>query len=101
MRKRAAAALGHWLLIGSAGLAGTLAFVAARASRSGCVESSLADLIAVAGLAGFGLSLATLLLVGAVSRYRTAIPVLATLSALGLSIYALVSFLAHDSGTCF
>jgi hypothetical protein len=101
MKSRAAAALRLWLLIGSASLAGTVAFTAVRASRSGCVGSGTADLIAVAGLAGFGLAVATLLLVGAVSRYRSAAPALAAFSALALSIYAMVSLLTRDTPTCF
>jgi hypothetical protein len=101
MRRPSAAALGHWLLVGSAGLAGALAFAAVRASRAGCADSGLADLIAVVGLAGFGLAVATLLLVGTVSRYRSAVPAVAALFALGLSAYALISFLARDSSACF
>lgn len=91
----------HWLLVGSAGLAGTLAFTAARASQTGCAGSGLSNLIAVAGIGGFGLAVATLLLVGAVPRYRSLGPALVALSALGLSTYAMIAFLAHDNGTCF
>jgi hypothetical protein len=96
-----AAALAHWILVGLAGLAGTLAFTAARASRSGCAGADLTDLIAVAGVAGFGFAVATLLLVAAVPRYRAVGPTLVAISALLLSTYAMITFLAHDNGTCF
>ena len=96
-----AAALAHWILVGFAGLAGTLAFTAARASRIGCAGGGMTDLIAVAGIGGFGLAVATLLLVGAVPRYRGVAPVLVALSALALSSYAMILFLSHDNSTCF
>ena len=67
-----AAALAHWIL---AGLAGTLAFTAARATRNGCAGAGLTDVVAVTRIAGFGLALATLLLVSAVPRYRGVAPV--------------------------
>jgi hypothetical protein len=101
VKASSAAALVHWILVGSAGLAGTLAFTAVQASRAGCVSSATGDLIAVAGIAGFGLALATLLLVGAVPRYRSATPALAAISALALSVYAMVALLARDGATCF
>jgi hypothetical protein len=93
MKTRSAVALPLWVLVASAGVAGTLAFVAVTASRAGCVESRTADLIAVAGIAGFGLGLATLLLVAAVPRYRSAVPAFTALSALALSVYAMVASL--------
>jgi hypothetical protein len=94
MKARAAAALPLWLLVGSSGLAGTLAFAAVRASRAGCVDAGIADVIAVAGIAGFGLAVATLLLVGSVPRYRSAAAALAAVSTLALSVYAMVAFLS-------
>jgi hypothetical protein len=99
MKMRSAVALPLWILVGSAGLAGTLAFTVVRASRSGCLGAREADLIAVAGVAGFGLGLATLLLVAAVPRYRSAAPALAALSALGVSAYAMVALLT-SAATC-
>jgi hypothetical protein len=101
MKTRAAAALPVWLLVALAGLAGTLAFTAAQASRFGCAGSGTTNVIAVAGIAGFGLAVATLLLVGAVPSYRRAVPALAAFSVLGLSLYAIVSFLTRDGGACF
>ena len=101
MKTRYAAALAQWLLVGTAGLAGTLAFTAVHASRVGCAGAGTTNLIAVGGIAGFGLSLASLLLVGAVSRHRSAAPALAALAALGLSTYALVTFLTRDGASCF
>ena len=100
MKTRSAVALPLWILVGSAGLAGTLAFTAVHASRIGCVSSGTADLIAVGGVAGFGLSIATVLLVGAVHRHRRALPALAAVSALVLSVYAIVAFLTTDAGSC-
>ena len=100
MKTRAAAALPLWILVGSAGLAATLAFTAVRASRIGCFSSGTADLIAVGGIAGFGLAVSTLLLVGAVPRYRRAAPAVAAISALGLSVYAMIAFLTSNSGSC-
>jgi hypothetical protein len=97
---RSAAALAHWILVGSAALAGTLAVTAVQASRIGCAGSGTTELIAVGGTAGFGLALAALLLVGAVPRYRSAAPALAAISALALSAYAMIAFLTHDGGTC-
>jgi hypothetical protein len=96
-----AAALAHWILVGFAGLAGTLAFTAARATRSGCAGGGLTDVVAVAGIAGFGLGLATLLLLGAVPRYRSVAPVLVALSALALSTFAMIEFLSNDKTACF
>ena len=96
-----AAAFAHWILVGFAGLAGTLAFTAARASRIGCAGSDLTDLIAVAGIAGFGLAVTSLLVVGAVPRYRAIPPAIGALSALGLSIYAMIALLTHNNGACF
>jgi hypothetical protein len=101
VKTRSAATLAHWILVGTAGLAGTLTFTAVQASRVGCADSGTTDLIAVGGIAGFGLALASLLLVGAVSRYRSAAPALAALAALGLSTYAIVTFLTRDGATCF
>jgi hypothetical protein len=99
VKTRAAAALPLWLLVASAGLAGTLAFTAVRASRFGCAGPVTTNVIAISGIAGFGLAVGTLLLVGAVSRYRSTIPALAALSALALSTYATVAFLTNGA-TC-
>jgi hypothetical protein len=96
-----APALAHWILVGTAGLAGTLAFTAVQASRVGCAGSGTTDLIAVGGIAGFGLALASLLVVGTVSRYRSAAPALTALAALGLSTYAIVAFLTREGASCF
>lgn len=100
MKTRSAVALPLWILLGSAGLAGTLAFTAVHASRVGCVSSGTGSVIAVGGIAGFGLAVATLLLVGAVPRYRRALPALGAVSALVLSVYAMVAFLTTDAGSC-
>jgi hypothetical protein len=96
-----AAALAHWILVGLAGLASTLAFTAVRAARSGCAGGGLTDVVAIAGVAGFVLGLATLLLVSAVPRYRGVAPVLVALSALALSTFAMIEFLSNDKSTCF
>lgn len=101
MKTRLAAALPIWALVATAGLAATLSATAVRATRVGCVGNGTADLIAVGGMAGLGVGLATLLLVGAVPRYRSGAAAVGALLALGLSIYAVVAFLASDSGTCF
>jgi len=101
VKTRSAATFAHWILIGTAGLAGTLAFTAVQASRVGCADSGTTDLIAVGGIAGFGLALASLLLVGAVSRYRSAAPAVGALTALGLSTYAIITFLTRDGASCF
>jgi hypothetical protein len=101
VKTRSASALAHWILVGTAGLAGTLAFTAVQASRVGCADSGTTDLIAVGGIAGFGLALASLLLVGAVSRYRSAAAAVGALTALGLSTYAIVTFLTRDGASCF
>ncbi len=100
MKTRTAAALPLWILVGVAGLAGTLAFTAVRGSRIGCVGSGTADVIAVVGVAGVSLAVATLLLVGAVSHFRSVPAALAAISALALSGYAMVAFLMRDSGSC-
>ena len=100
MKTRTAAALPLWILVGFAGLAGTLAFTAVLASEIGCVGPGTASLIAVAGVAGVSLGLATLLLVGAVARYRSVAAAVSAISALALSSYAMVAFLMHDSGSC-
>jgi hypothetical protein len=99
--KMRSTALPLWALVGIAGLASTLSFTAVRATRGGCAESGTADLIAVGGIAGLGIGLATLLLVWAVPRYRSRAVALGTLLVLGLSIYAIVTFLARDGGACF
>ena len=99
--KTRSAALPIWALVGIAGLASTLSFTAARATRGGCAEPGIADLIAVGGIAGLGVGLATLVLVGAVPRYRSRAAALGTLLVLGLSIYAIVTLLARDGGACF
>jgi hypothetical protein len=101
MKTRSAAALSVWIMVGSAALAGTLAFTAVQASRVGCVNHGTANLIAVGGIAGFGLAVATLLVVAGVPRYRGAAPALGAILALALSIYAVVAFLARDGGSCF
>lgn len=99
-RARAAALLPVWALIGLAGLASTLSFSAVRASRAGCLETHAADLVSVAGIAGLGLALAALLMVGAVSRYRTPAAAGGAAAALALSAYTLVTFLAQDGAVC-
>jgi hypothetical protein len=96
-----AAALAHWILVGLAGLAGTLAFTAARATRNGCAGAGLTDVVAVTGIAGFGLALATLLLMSAVPRHRRVAPILVALSALALSGYAMIAFVSYDNTACF
>jgi hypothetical protein len=101
MKTRVAAALPIWALFGIAGLAATLSFTAVRATRAGCVSNGMADVIAVGGIAGLGLGLATLLLTWAVPQYRSRAVAIGTLLALGLSIYAVVTFLTRDGGACF
>ena len=99
-RARLAALLPVWALIGTAGLASTLSFVAVEASCSGCVGSGVADLISIGGMAGLGLAVAALLLVGTVPRYRAAAPALGACAALALSLYAVVTFLAQNGSAC-
>ena len=101
MKTGAAAALPLWITVASAGLAGTIAFTAVRASRIGCVPPGTADMIAVAGVAGLGLGVAALLLVGAVSRYRSVAAGAMAVSALAMSSYATVAFLIRDGGSCY
>jgi hypothetical protein len=99
-RTRAAALLPVWALIGLAGLASTLAFTAVQASRAGCMETGVANLVAVAGIAGLGFAVSALLLVGAVPRYRDLPAAFGAAAALALSIYAVVTFLAQDGAAC-
>ena len=99
-RARAAALVPVWALVGAAGLAATLSFTAVEASRPGCIEAGVADLISVAGISGFGLAVSALLLVGTVPRYRAPGPVLVASAALVLSLYAVVRFLAQDGTAC-
>jgi hypothetical protein len=101
MKARVAAALPLWLTVGFAGAAGTIAFTGVQATRIGCVSATTADLIAVAAVAGLGLGVAALLLVGAVSDFRSVAAGAFALSALALSTYATVAFLLRDSGSCF
>jgi hypothetical protein len=99
-RARAAALAPVWALVGAAGLVATLSFTAVQASRAGCIETRVADLVSVGGIAGLGLAVSALLLVGAVPRYRAPAPVLGASAALALSLYAVVTFLAQDGAAC-
>jgi hypothetical protein len=99
-RARAAALLPVWALVGGAGLASTLSFTAVQASRSGCVGPQVAELVSVAAMAGLGLAVAALLMVGTLPRYRTAAATIGATAALGLSVYTVVTFLSHDSTLC-
>jgi hypothetical protein len=99
-RARAAALLPVWALVGAAGLASTLSFTAVQASRAGCLGTRSADLVSVLGVAGLGLAIAALLMVGAVPRYRTGAAVGGAAATLVLSAYAVVTFLAHDGAVC-
>lgn len=99
-RARAAALLPVWALVGAAGLASTLSFAAVHASRAGCLETRAADLVSIGGIAGLGLALAALMMVGVVPRYRTAAAASGATAALALSVYTIVTFLAHDGAVC-
>ncbi len=99
-RARATARVPVWAVVGTAGLAATLSFTAVLASRTGCIGAGVADLVSVGGIAGLGLAVSALLLVGAVPRYRAPAPVLGASAALALSLYAVVTFLAQDGATC-
>jgi hypothetical protein len=99
-RARAAAPLPVWALIALAGLASTLSFTAVQASRTGCIGAGVADLVSILGIAGLGLALTALLVLGAVPRYRALPPVFGALATLGLSAYAVVTFLAQEGASC-
>ena len=99
-RARAAALLSVWALVGTAGLASTLSFTAVQASRGGCVGTQVAEFVSVAAMAGLGLALAALLMVGTVPRYRTAAAAIGATAALGLSVYTVVTFLSRDATLC-
>jgi hypothetical protein len=99
-RARTTSLVPVWAVVGAAGLAATLSFTAVEASRTGCIQAGVADLISVAGIAGFGLAVSALLLVGAVPRYRAPGPVLVAAAALVLSLYTVVTFLAQDGTAC-
>jgi hypothetical protein len=101
VKTRTAAELPIWGLVGLAGLAGTVALAAAQGSRGGCATRSVGDLISVGGIAGVGLAVATLLMVGAVPRYRSAGPAIGAILALAVSIFAVVSYLTSNSVSCF
>jgi hypothetical protein len=97
---RAAAPLPVWVLIALAGLASTLSFTAVEGSRAGCIDTGVADLVSILSIAGLGLAVAALLLVGGVPRYRATAPVFGAAAALVLSVYAVVTFLAQDGAVC-
>ncbi len=99
-RARAVALLPVWALIGLAGLASTLSFTAVAASRTGCIETRIAELVAVGGIAGLGLAVSALLMVTAVPRLRAFPQALGAVSALALSVYAVVTYLTQDSAAC-
>jgi hypothetical protein len=98
---RTAAALPIWSLVGLAGLAGAVALAAAQGTRVGCATGSVGDLISVGGIAGVGLAVATLLIVGAVPRYRAPAPAIGAFVALIVSISAVVSYLSSNNAACF
>lgn len=99
-RARAAALLPVWILVGSAGLASTLSSTAVHASRTGCVGGQLAGFVSIAAMAGLGLAVATLMMVGAVPRYRTTAATIGAIAAFGLSVYTVVTFLSQDAALC-
>lgn len=98
-RARAAALFPVWALVGAAGLASSLAVSGVLAAQTGCLARGLADLVAVWGMTGLGLAISTLLVVGAVPRYRTLPPTLGATAAFALSVYALLAYLTQ-SPTC-
>ena len=99
-RARATALVPVWALVGIAGLAATLSFTAVQGSRSGCIGTRVADFVAIGGIAGLGLAVSALLLVGAVPRYRALAPAIGASAALVLSLYAVVTLLAQDGAAC-
>jgi hypothetical protein len=99
-RARAAAPLQVWVLIALAGLASTLSFTAVQGSRTGCMGADVAELVSVLGIAGLGLALASLLVVGADPRNRALAPAFSATVALALSGYAVVTLLAQDGAAC-
>jgi hypothetical protein len=99
-RARAAAPLQVWVLIALAGLASTLSFTAVQGSRAGCIGAGVADLVSILGIAGLGFAVASLLVVGAVPRYRALPPVFGAATALVLSAYAVVTLLAQNGAAC-
>jgi hypothetical protein len=99
-RARATELLPVWAVVAMAGLASTLAFITVQASRAGCIGTGVADFVAIAGIAGLGLAVSALLLVGAVPRYRALAPAFGASAALVLSLYAVVTLLAQDGAAC-
>jgi hypothetical protein len=99
-RGRATALLPVWAFVGTAGLAATLSFTAVQASRSGCIGTRVADFVSIGGIAGLGLAVSALLLVGAVPRYRAPAPAFGAAAALVLSLYTVVTYLAQDGAAC-
>jgi hypothetical protein len=99
-RARATALVPVWALVGTAGLAATLSFTAVQASRAGCIGTRVADFVAIGGIAGLGLAVSALLLVGAVPRYRAPAPAFGASAALALSLYAVVTLLAQGGAAC-
>ncbi len=99
-RSGAAALLPVWALIGLAGLASTLSFTAVAASRTGCIETQIGELVSVGGIAGIGLAVSALLLVGTVPRYRALPQAFGAVCVLALSVYAVVTYLAQDGTAC-
>jgi hypothetical protein len=97
---RAAAPVPVWGLVGAAALISTLAYTAVAASRSGCVESALANVVAVAAIGALGLALAALLLVASVPAYRALAPALVATGSFALSVAAVVSFLSQSTTIC-
>jgi hypothetical protein len=96
-RARAAALLPVWAFVGMAGLTSTLAFTAVHASRLGCIETGVANLVSIGGIAGFGLAVSSLLLVAAVPRRRRVAPAAAAAVTLVLSLYAVIAYLAQGA----
>lgn len=99
-RARAAAPLPVWVLIALAGLASSLSFTAVVGSRAGCIDTGVAGLVSILAIAGLGLAVAALLVVGTVSRYRALLPAFGAVTALVLSVYAVVTFLAQNGAAC-
>jgi hypothetical protein len=99
-RARAAAPLPVWVLIALAGLASTLSFTAVEGSRAGCLDTGVAGLVSILGIAGLGLAVAALVVVGTVPRYRAPAPVFGAATTLVLSVYVVVTFLAQDGAFC-
>ena len=64
------------------------------------METRIAELVSVGGIAGLGLAVSALLLVSAVPRYRAFPQAFGAVSALALSVYAVFTYLAQYDAAC-